>query len=212
MRKRWWLGRGGNETRCTYSLFSKCSKAFSMAVGNPWRYGLFTSIRISILKEIKVGGCDLPFRCSCNTCYIFTQSQGGAQHHGGCSQSCLQRRMIDHRRHGRPAHLGSCARYGQSYHSGSTWQNSSCPPIHRHRQKSRRCSRETDGTNGCVNLEEWVEKSQEVTHDRCCLPDCTCSKTLPWRHPCNASTEELSVARLDNSRYEILTTWPSPPP
>ena len=32
-------------------------------------------------------------------------------------------------------------------------------------QKSRRCSRETDGMNGCVNLKEWVEKSQEATHD-----------------------------------------------
>ena len=31
--------KGGSETLCTYPLIRKCSKPFSEAVGNPWRYG-----------------------------------------------------------------------------------------------------------------------------------------------------------------------------
>ena len=117
--------------------------------------------------------------------------------------------MIDsYRRHDCPLHLGSCARYGQSYHGGSTRQKSNCPPPHRHPQKSRRCSHETDGMNGCVDLKEWVEKSQEATHDVAFLTALVTRLCLGVTNP---STEELSVARLANSWYEgYLQLGPHP--
>ena len=124
----------------------------SVAAGNPWKCGPIHIIRISAREWPRWG---LPSRCSCSICCLGRSPWRGVQHRRRCSKFCLHRRSSRSHRHHRHhihvyrccySHLGSCARYGQSYHSGST-QHSSCHPPshchHRHHRHRWRGTRET---------------------------------------------------------------------